>query len=71
MFRKQVNTNIKKRNKLTCFRPRCVRAEHSIYLTARILFANFCPCSRFKGAKPCSAKALRVSRSSRKSILVP
>lgn len=56
---------------LTCLRPLCVSAEHSMYLTALILFANFWPCSRFKGAKPCSPKALKVSRSSRKSILVP
>ena len=55
----------------TCLSPRCVKAEHSIYLTARILLANFWPCSRFKGANPCSAKALSVSRSSRKSIFVP
>lgn len=81
----------------TCFSPRCVRAEHSIYFTARIcdiychilllhysstkncvgctflqtLFANFCPCSRLIALRPCSAKAVSVSRSSRKSILVP
>lgn len=77
---------------LTCLRPRCVNAEHSMYLTALILLAfflwkkrllkvrigfsiqilpNFCPCSRFNANKPCSANALNVSRSSRKSILVP
>ena len=56
--------------KRTCLRPRCVNAEHSIYFTALTLFASFCPCSRLSGAKPCSANALRVSRSSRKSILV-
>lgn len=48
-----------------------VNAEHSIYLTARTLLANFCPCSRFSGLKPCSANALNVSLSSLKSILVP
>lgn len=56
---------------LTCLSPRCVNAEHSIYLTALILFANFWPCSRFNGDKPCSDKALNVSLSSLKSILVP
>lgn len=55
----------------TCFSPRCVSAEHSIYFTALILLANFWPCSRFNGDKPCSDKALNVSRSSLKSILVP
>lgn len=55
----------------TCFSPRCVSAEHSIYFTALILLANFWPCSRFNGDKPCSDKALNVSLSSLKSILVP
>lgn len=55
----------------TCLRPRCVSAEHSMYLTERILFANFWPCSRLSGDKPCSANAFNVSRSSRKSIFVP
>lgn len=58
-------------NERTCFRPRCVRAEHSMYLTARILLAIFCPCSRLSGVNPCSSNAVIVSRSSRKSILVP
>lgn len=57
--------------KQTCFSPRCVSAEHSIYLTALILLASFCPCSRLSGDKPCSDKALNVSLSSLKSILVP
>lgn len=55
----------------TCLSPRCVNAEHSMYLTARILFANFWPCSRLSGDNPCSASAFSVSRSSRKSIFVP
>lgn len=55
----------------TCFSPRCVSAEHSIYFTALILLANFWPCSRFNGDKPCSDKALNVSLSSLKSIFVP
>lgn len=56
---------------LTCLSPRCVSAEHSMYLTARTLFASFCPCSLLIGDKPCSARALRVSRSSLRSIFVP
>lgn len=55
----------------TCFSPLCVKAEHSIYLTALILFANFWPCSLLSGDSPCSFKAFSVSRSSRRSILVP
>lgn len=55
----------------TCLSPRCVSAEHSIYLMALILLASFCPCSRFNGVNPCSDKALSVSLSSLKSILVP
>lgn len=55
----------------TCFSPRWVNAEHSIYFTARILFANFWPCSRFIGLKPWSARVLSVSLSSLKSIFVP
>lgn len=55
----------------TCFSPRWVRAEHSIYLTALILFANFWPCSLLIGLNPWSARALRVSLSSLKSIFVP
>lgn len=55
----------------TCLSPLWVSAEHSRYLTARILFANFCPCSRFMGACPLSASACNASLSSRKSIFVP
>ena len=55
----------------TCFNPLCVSAEHSRYLTALILLASFCPCSRLIGDWPASARMDRVSRSSRKSILVP
>lgn len=55
----------------TCLRPLWVRAEHSIYFTALILFANFWPCSRFIGKRPWSERILRVSLSSRRSILVP
>lgn len=55
----------------TCLRPRWVSAEHSMYLTARTLFASFWPCSRLRGARPCSCRAFSVSRSSRRSILVP
>lgn len=61
----------KLKGKQTCFSPRCVSAEHSIYLTALILLASFCPCSRLSGDRPCSDKALNVSLSSLKSILVP
>lgn len=62
---------LKLKGEQTCFSPRCVSAEHSIYLTALILLASFCPCSRLSGDKPCSDKALNVSLSSLKSILVP
>ena len=56
---------------LTCLSPRCVNAEHSKYLTARISLDNFCPCSRLIGDAPFSAKACNASLSSRKSIFVP
>ena len=56
---------------LTCLSPRCVNAEHSKYLTARILFESFCPCSRLIGDCPLSAKACKASLSSLKSIFVP
>ena len=63
--------NSKKKFQSTCLSPRCVRAEHSRYLTARILFASFWPCSRLMGAWPFSARICKVSLSSRRSILVP
>ena len=56
---------------LTCLRPLWVRAEHSRYLTDRILFASFCPCSLLMGECPLSARACRASLSSLRSILVP
>ena len=56
---------------LTCLRPLWVRAEHSRYLTDRILFASFCPCSLLIGEWPLSARACRASLSSLRSILVP
>ena len=56
---------------LTCLRPLWVRAEHSRYLTDRILFASFCPCSLLMGEWPLSARACRASLSSLRSILVP
>ena len=52
-------------------RPRCVSAEHSRYLTALILLAIFMPCSRFTGLWPICASCESVSRSSRRSVLVP
>lgn len=55
----------------TCLRPLWVRAEHSRYLTDRILFASFCPCSLLMGEWPLSARACRASLSSLRSILVP
>ena len=59
------------RNTLTCLRPRCVRAEHSMYLTARILLASLMPCSRLTGDKPCAANNPIASLFSLRSILVP
>lgn len=56
---------------LTCFRPLWVRAEHSMYLTARILLANFIPCSRLTGDKPWEASCPIASLFSRRSIFVP
>lgn len=56
---------------LTCLSPLWVRAEHSRYLTARILFASFWPCSLLIGEWPLSARACRASLSSLRSILVP
>ena len=56
---------------LTCFNPRCVKAEHSRYLTARILLDSFWPASRLIGDWLFSDNACNVSLSSRKSILVP
>lgn len=56
---------------LTNLSPLCVNAEHSRYLTALILLANFCPCSRLIGDSPCSDKTFNVSLSSLKSIFVP
>ena len=56
---------------LTCLRPLWVRAEHSRYLTDRILFASFWPCSLLMGEWPLSARACRASLSSLRSILVP
>ena len=56
---------------LTCLRPLWVRAEHSRYLTDRILFASFWPCSLLIGEWPLSARACRASLSSLRSILVP
>ena len=56
---------------LTCLRPLWVRAEHSRYLTDRILLASFCPCSLLMGEWPLSARACRASLSSLRSILVP
>ena len=50
---------------VTCLRPLWVRAEHSRYLTERILFASFWPCSLLMGECPLS------SLSSLRSILVP
>lgn len=58
-------------NIITCFKPRCVNAEHSIYLTALILLANFWPCSLLIQDKFCSANTVNVSRSSLRSIFVP
>lgn len=55
----------------TFFKPRWVRAEHSIYLTALILLAIFMPCSLFTGLWPIWASCESVSRSSRRSVLVP
>ncbi len=55
----------------TCLSPLCVRAEHSRYLTALILLASFCPCSRLRGACPFSESACSASLSSRRSIFVP
>ena len=55
----------------TCLSPLWVRAEHSIYLTARILLANLIPCSRLIGDNPCWANCPMASLFSRKSILVP
>ena len=60
-----------RRGSLTCLRPLWVRAEHSRYLTDRILFASFCPCSLLMGECPLSARACRASLSSLRSILVP
>ena len=56
---------------ITCLRPLWVRAEHSRYLTERILFASFWPCSLLMGECPLSARACRASLSSLRSILVP
>ena len=56
---------------LTCLSPLWVRAEHSRYLTARILFASFWPCSLLIGEWPLSARACSASLSSLRSILVP
>ena len=56
---------------VTCLRPLWVRAEHSRYLTERILFASFWPCSLLMGECPLSARACRASLSSLRSILVP
>lgn len=56
---------------LTCLSPRCVNAEHSMYFTALILWANFWPASRFTGDWPWSERRASVSLSSRRSILVP
>lgn len=55
----------------TCFKPLCVSAEHSKYLTALILLASFWPCSLLMGEWLLSARACRASLSSRRSILVP
>lgn len=55
----------------TCLRPLWVRAEHSMYLTARILLANLIPCSRFTGDRPWEASCPIASLFSRRSILVP
>lgn len=49
----------------------CELWRNFCFFYLQTLFANFCPCSRFMALNPCSAKRVRVSLSSRKSIFVP
>ena len=55
----------------TFFRPFCVRAEHSTYLTARNSFASFSPASKLRGFCLFFASLSIVAASSLKSICVP
>lgn len=55
----------------TLLRPFCVRAEHSMNLTALISLALAIPCSKEMGAWFFSRSLSMVSLSSRRSSLVP
>ena len=55
----------------TFFRPFCVRAEHSTYLTAPSSLANLSPCSKLMGLVLFRASLSSVTGSSRKSTIVP
>ena len=55
----------------TFFKPFCVSAEHSTYLTAPSSLASFSPCSLVTGLCFCLASFSNTCESSRKSICVP
>ncbi|CAB4409192.1 unnamed protein product [Rhizophagus irregularis] len=55
----------------TFFKPFCVKAEHSTYLTAPISLASLSPCSAVTGLIFCLDNFSTTEGSSRKSICVP